>query len=221
LTFSISITWYMPNYFSCVVSTLVLPQLEIFIGLSSFHSIFSSFTMPSTTAVATATKKRKTDATSSAATKKAKLVAAAHAETVESILSDAKNFELPYSPAMTRKMIVELAQYARSLEAEVAATKPKVLSPAELEAAAEKLANAARSGIRKQLTVSFLWKHKRVTLKFMLRQVEAVRQNWECEVDVRRRVPRPRNIRCYAQPGRSPQIQDQQNGARRLPKSYR
>ncbi|KIM46485.1 hypothetical protein M413DRAFT_441573 [Hebeloma cylindrosporum] len=106
---------------------------------------------PATTA-ATATKKRKSDATVTAAGKKAKLAAVAHAETVESILSDVKNFELPDSPTATRKMILELAQYARSLEEEVDATKPKALSPAELAAAAAKLANAVRSGIRKQLT---------------------------------------------------------------------
>jgi len=114
--------------------------------------------MPATTAATTATKKRKGDATAPAAAKKAKLAAVAHAETVESILSDAKNFELPESPTATRKMILELAKYARTLEEEVDATKPKALSRAELEAAAEKLANAAKSGIRKQLTVGFLFK---------------------------------------------------------------
>jgi hypothetical protein len=114
--------------------------------------------MPPTTATATATKKRKSDATAPAATKKAKLAAAAHAATVESILSDEKNFELPDSPTATREMILGLAQYARILEEEVDATKPKALSGAELEAAAEKLANAVKSGIRKQLTVGFLKK---------------------------------------------------------------
>jgi len=66
-----------------------------------------------------------------------------------------KNFELPDSPTTTRKMIIELAKYARALEEEVDATKPKALSQAELEAAAEKLANVVKSGIRKQLTVRF------------------------------------------------------------------
>jgi len=108
--------------------------------------------MPPTTGAATSSKKRKSDATTPAAAKKAKLAAVAHAETVESILSDEKNFELPESPTATRKMILGLAQYARTLEEEVDATKPKVLTRAELEAAAEKLANAVRSGIRKQLT---------------------------------------------------------------------
>jgi len=101
----------------------------------------------------TATKKRKADASNtSAAAKKAKLAAAAHAETVETILSDEKNFEVPDSPSATRKLVLGLAQYARSLEEEVDATKPKALTPAELEAAAKKLANAVKSGIRKQFT---------------------------------------------------------------------
>lgn len=115
--------------------------------------------MPPATAAATATKKRKSDASNTpAATKRAKLAAVAHAETVESILSDEKNFELPDSITATRKMILGLAQYARTLEEEVDATKPKALSQAELEAAAEKLANAVKSGIRKQLTVVFFLK---------------------------------------------------------------
>ena len=114
--------------------------------------------MSPTTAAATATKKRKGDATAPAAAKKAKLTAAAHAETVENILSDVINFELPDSATGTRKMILGLAQYARTLEEEVDVTKPKALSRAELEAAAEKLANAVRSGIRKQLTVCFFLK---------------------------------------------------------------
>jgi hypothetical protein len=114
--------------------------------------------MPPTTAATTATKKRKSDTTNTAAAKKAKLAAAAHAETVESILSDEKNFDLPDSPTATRKLVLGLALYARTLEEEVDATKPKVMSRAELEAAAEKLANAVKSGIRKQLTVGFFLK---------------------------------------------------------------
>jgi hypothetical protein len=117
--------------------------------------------MPPATSAATATKKRKGDATiTPAAAKKAKLAAAAHAEIVENILSDEKNFDLPDSTSATRKMILGLAQYARTLEEEVVASKPKALSQAELEAAAEKLANAVKSGIRKQLTVSFFLQKK-------------------------------------------------------------
>ncbi|KAF8969374.1 hypothetical protein BDZ97DRAFT_239287 [Flammula alnicola] len=103
--------------------------------------------MSSTTAT-----KRKSTATTTAAAKKAKMAAAVHAETVKNILADASGFDLPDTPASTRKMLLELAQYARGLEEEVDSLKPKAKSPEELEAAAEKLANAAKSGIRKQLT---------------------------------------------------------------------
>ncbi|KDR84064.1 hypothetical protein GALMADRAFT_236702 [Galerina marginata CBS 339.88] len=100
----------------------------------------------------TATKKRKSDTSTSSASKKAKLAVAAHAETVENILSDAANFSLPETSMDTRALILSLAKYARSLEEEVDSYKPKAKSPQELEAAAEKLANVARSGIRKQMT---------------------------------------------------------------------
>ena len=148
----------LPIYASC---HLYHHQYHSFALLPSrprpvFEQPLSYLTMSATTAATTATKKRKSDATTPAAAKKAKLAAVAHAETVESILSDVKNFELPDSPTATRKMILELAKYARTLEEEVDATKPKALSRAELEAAAEKLAKAAKSGIRKQLTVGFL-----------------------------------------------------------------
>ncbi|PPQ68301.1 hypothetical protein CVT25_001389 [Psilocybe cyanescens] len=105
---------------------------------------------PATTT--TTTKKRKSDGLTPAAAKKAKLAVAAHAETVANVLSDALNFELPGTSKATRDFILGLAQYARSLEEEVDAYKPKAKSPEELELAAEKLANAARSGIRKQMT---------------------------------------------------------------------
>ena len=125
--------------------------------------------MAPTTTATTATKKRKADATgtTSAASKKAKLAAAVHAETVESILSDEKNFELPDSPSATRKLVLGLAQYARTLEEEVDASKPKVLTRAELEAAAKKLANAVKSGIRKQLTVGLFFLKRYHSVQFI------------------------------------------------------
>ncbi|CAA7258576.1 unnamed protein product [Cyclocybe aegerita] len=98
----------------------------------------------------TVTKKRKSDSTAASAAKKAKLDA--RVQVVTSILSDATGFELPAGDASTRALILQLVQYARDLEQEVAALKPKAKSPQELAAAADKLANAARSGIRKQLT---------------------------------------------------------------------
>ena len=72
---------------------------------------------------------------------------------------------------IVRKSLVDLASYARYLEQQlgvvapepvagsskavaVTAAKPAVRSPAELEAAAEKLRKAAVSGIKKQMSVS-------------------------------------------------------------------
>lgn len=110
-------------------------------------------------ATGTATKKRKNDGPTAAATKKAKLAATAHAETVNSILSNASSFDIPSTDKATRDLILGLAQYARSLEEEVESYKPKAKSPEELDAAAQKLAAAARSGIKKQMTVRncFFW----------------------------------------------------------------
>lgn len=101
----------------------------------------------------TVTKKRKNAASTSAASKRVKLVAASQAQAVETILSDPTDFQIPDDSNVIRATILELAEYARSLEEQVDAMKPKAKSPKELEAAAAKLANAARSGIRKQLTV--------------------------------------------------------------------
>ncbi|KAH9482354.1 hypothetical protein JR316_0004452 [Psilocybe cubensis] len=105
-----------------------------------------------TTTTNTATRKRKSDTITLAAAKKARLAEAAHSETVTNILSDASNYKFPSTPEAARELILELAQYARSLENEIDGYKPKAKSPAELVAAAEKLANAAKSGIRKQMT---------------------------------------------------------------------
>ncbi|RDB19942.1 hypothetical protein Hypma_012854 [Hypsizygus marmoreus] len=96
--------------------------------------------------------KRKSDASTSASAKKARLANAAAAETVRSILADTANFSVPEGEAGMRKALVELAQYTRSLEKEVLASKPKEKSSEEIDAAAEKVRAAARSGIRKQMT---------------------------------------------------------------------
>ena len=79
--------------------------------------------------------------------------AASQADAVETILSDPTNFWISGDSNVTRATILELAQYARSLEEQVDAAKPKDKSPKGLQFAAAKLANAALSGIRKQLTV--------------------------------------------------------------------
>ncbi|KAL0578784.1 hypothetical protein V5O48_003196 [Marasmius crinis-equi] len=93
-------------------------------------------------------RKRKSDSdapTESVTNKKAHLM-------VDAILADASNYPIPSDDDLARSSLVELAKYARSLEAVIAGSKPKEKSPEELDAAAEKLRVAARSGIKKQMT---------------------------------------------------------------------
>ena len=90
---------------------------------------------------------------------------------VNSILANPKSYPISGNEEIVRKSLVDLASYARYLEQQlgvvapepvagsskavaVAAAKPAVRSPAELEAAAEKLRKAAVSGIKKQMSVS-------------------------------------------------------------------
>lgn len=73
---------------------------------------------------------------------------------VDAILSDTDNYPIPEDDEDARLSLVNLAKYARSLEDELAASKPQPKSSTQLEAAAEKLRSAARSGIKKQMTVS-------------------------------------------------------------------
>jgi len=139
----------------------------------------------------TATKKRKSGTTSTAASKKAKLIIDAQADTVAKILSDATNYEIPDDDAEIRDTIVKLAQYARSLEEEISASKPKEMSPQQLEAAAVKIASAACSGIAdecKSRLVSLFCNTQGVP-------VETVMQDWWRQVGLRRRLPRPQGIR--------------------------
>lgn len=99
--------------------------------------------------------KRKSDASTSASAKKARLVHAATAERVKSILDHFTDFPIPDGPDNVRRTLIELATYARGLEEEVLASKPKEKTPEDLQAAAAKLRTAARSGIRKQMTVMY------------------------------------------------------------------
>ena len=68
--------------------------------------------------------------------------------------SDATNYEIPDDDAEIRDTIIKLAQYVRSLEEEISASKPKEMSLQQLAAAATKIASAACSrGIKKQMSV--------------------------------------------------------------------
>ncbi|KAH6914789.1 hypothetical protein BKA70DRAFT_1257070 [Coprinopsis sp. MPI-PUGE-AT-0042] len=95
--------------------------------------------------------KRKAAESSAAANKKAK-IAEEGAATVEAILSDASNFAIPDDERDIRNEMLRLAQYARSLEEDVASMKPKEKSEDEVTEEVEKLAAAVRSGIKKQLS---------------------------------------------------------------------
>ncbi|KAF5388430.1 hypothetical protein D9615_000671 [Tricholomella constricta] len=99
-----------------------------------------------------ASTKRKSDASTSASAKKARPALDAAADSVRSILTDPTDFPVPQSEDAVRRLFLTLAQYARSLEEQVEASKPKERSTQELNAAAVKLRAAARSGIRKQMT---------------------------------------------------------------------
>ncbi|KAJ7119687.1 hypothetical protein C8R44DRAFT_982357 [Mycena epipterygia] len=95
------------------------------------------------------TAKRKSDASASGSrTKKAKNAPdrTEAKELVDTLLEGDGDTEI--SPSEARSM----AEYARWLEGELSATKPKEKSPQEIRGAAEKLRNACVSGIKKQMT---------------------------------------------------------------------
>ncbi|KAJ2917483.1 hypothetical protein MD484_g2928, partial [Candolleomyces efflorescens] len=90
----------------------------------------------------TTTKKRKaTSASAGTASKKSKL-GEEGADQVKEILADASNAD---------SELLKLAQYARWLEEEITALKPKPKSADDIENEAEKLRASVRSGIVKQM----------------------------------------------------------------------
>ncbi|KAJ6554254.1 hypothetical protein B0H19DRAFT_1262640 [Mycena capillaripes] len=91
--------------------------------------------------------KRKSDSAAGSRTKKSK-TAPDHTEAKEliSALLDDDQATITASEART------VAEYARWLEGEVTAMKPKEKSPEEISRAAEKLRSACVSGIKKQMT---------------------------------------------------------------------
>jgi citrate lyase alpha subunit len=127
--------------------------------------------------------KRKSNASTSTSAKKARIAHTAAIESVRSILLDTSNFAIPESADGTRRVLLELAQYARSLEEQVVASKPKEKTLEEVKAAAEKLCAAARSGIRKQMTVSFR-SSRREDTRLTRRLVETILQNWFSKMDI-------------------------------------
>ena len=101
--------------------------------------------------------KRKSDASApTGATKKSRTSASEdHSSArayIEEILGSPDGFELPEDDGGIRKRFVEVARYAKSLEAAKPAT-PAPKSRDQINEAVEKLRKTARNGIRKQMTV--------------------------------------------------------------------
>jgi hypothetical protein len=94
-------------------------------------------------------RKRKPDTASGPAAKKACI--AAGKGLVEKILADPEGYTLPTDEVEMRKLVIELAQYAR--EAELAPPLPKPKSPEELQAAVDRLQSTTARGIEKLMSV--------------------------------------------------------------------
>ncbi|KAH9896785.1 hypothetical protein C8Q73DRAFT_757262 [Cubamyces lactineus] len=114
--------------------------------------------------MSSAAAKRKNEETAGAGPSKkprANAAQAAGVALVNSILANPKEYPISASEDVVRKSLVTLATYARSLEqqlavAPVTGSSTQVArpakSPAELEAAVEKIRRAAQSGIKKQMS---------------------------------------------------------------------
>lgn len=130
----------------------------------------------------TTSKRKATDASNNRAAKKTRLVAAI----VDDILADTDNYPVDDEDAV-RKTLVDLAEYCRDLEQQIADSQPKELSPEELEAATEKVRITVHSGIRKQMTVCPHSKHVLYSPTFV---VETNLQNKISEMVIRRSLLR-------------------------------
>ncbi|KAK7696161.1 hypothetical protein QCA50_000812 [Cerrena zonata] len=102
--------------------------------------------------MATTATKRKSTGTSGRATNKArKDNDDAIKLTVSEILANTDAYPIPEDDTEIRKLLVTLAQYARSLEGQVASLMPQPKSAEELDDAMEKIRKAAAAGIKKQM----------------------------------------------------------------------
>lgn len=101
------------------------------------------------------TTKRKSTGTSGRASKKTRTENNYDATraVVSDILADPDAYPVPEDDVEIRKLLVDLAQYARALEGQVAASAPQEVSKEDLEAATEKIRKAAAAGIKKQMSV--------------------------------------------------------------------
>lgn len=103
--------------------------------------------------------KRKSDAGSSSSNKKARFDTSNAEALVRDILSNPTGYAIPDDDNVIRQSLVDLANYAVYLrDSAQQQSSSNVLPPKtteQLEDAAEKVAKAARSGIKKQMTASF------------------------------------------------------------------
>lgn len=104
--------------------------------------------------------KRKSDALASSSNKKARIDTSNAEALVHSILSNPSDYVIPDNDDDIRQSFVDLANYASYLRDSVVSVQqagssvaPASKTPEQLADAAEKVAKAARSGIKKQMTV--------------------------------------------------------------------
>ena len=103
--------------------------------------------------------KRKSDGTAGAASKKSRtnIFAGMPAEVEETLNPEPEDYEDLTKDEIIQKLRT-MAEYARSLEETIAASKPKELSGAELEAAVDKVSDVINRGIKKQMSVRSILK---------------------------------------------------------------
>jgi hypothetical protein len=101
-------------------------------------------------------RKRKSDAGTGPAAKKTRSNKEGMSTEVQNIIGASDDYFDNLSVEDLRAKIVAIATYARSLEEDVEATKPKELSDAEVDGAADKLSDVVNRGIKKQMSVRYM-----------------------------------------------------------------
>jgi len=106
------------------------------------------------------TQKRKSDAEQASSSKKPRTSHSSAKALIRTILAHPDTYPIPDEDEDIRQSLVELAEYANELEQNIqqrgADSAPKAMSADQVAAAVEKIRKAANSGIKKQMTVSFL-----------------------------------------------------------------
>jgi hypothetical protein len=105
--------------------------------------------------------KRKSDAEEVSSLKKSRTSHSSAKALIKTILAHPDTYPIPDDDEDIRQSMVELAQYAQELEQDAqqrgAGPAPKAMSADQVAAAVEKIRKAANSGIKKQMTVGFLY----------------------------------------------------------------